>query len=406
MSITFVLFIMSATSKTSTSSDQPPPTKRAKLKTDSRTDAATATYVSNPCGLDAGLWANVASGLEFGEMIHFSSTCKTFYKDVAPLIEEIKVMSPAHMHVIPARRFRGVKKVIVACLITEKKVEGQHPRLHFNDEAATRFVSFLAAFPLLNYAMIGGIDSLWDGGKEVKPYIWLNHRFDYDQARFNRKWLNSQISSMCGGYTSGLLPSTLTIDGLFPGKCVREIVSPSDQEAFSTSECRFCKIVCESMPIRQVPSLLPRRISLPNKTEYLDDNHDVCFDMSGIIEILAQRPGALELILSPSFLLSFICTDDTYRYSNYEDFDDDEQKMGFIMGLKKHDKTISFADIIKREDVEEHFRNRRQKGKPRIALRWCFFEYLQDEGFPFRQYDFDYVFDSSLNDESSNEDYM
>ena len=102
---------------TSTSSDQPPPAKRAKLKTDART----ATYVSNPCGLDASLWTNVASGLEFGEMIRFSSTCKAFYKDVAPLIEELKVMSTAHMHVIPARRFRGVKKAVVACLVTEKK---------------------------------------------------------------------------------------------------------------------------------------------------------------------------------------------------------------------------------------------------------------------------------------------
>ena len=79
--------------------------------------------------------------------------------------------------------------------------------------------------------------------------------------------------------------------------------------------------------------------------------------------------------------------------------------MGFIIGLKNHDKTISFADIIKREHVEEYFRSHCQEEKGlRIFIRSFFLEFLQNEGFPFRKDDFDEVFDTSLNDKTSDED--
>ena len=362
LSITTVLFIMSAKSKTSTSSDQPPPAKRAKLKTDSRADAATATYVSNPCGLDANLWANIASGLEFGEMIRFSSTCKAFYKDAAPLIEKIEVTSPAHMHVIPARRFRGVKTAIVACLVNEIK---------FFSEAASRFVSFITAFPLLTYAMIGGCHSERWVDEKVEPYIWWRDLFDDDHAHDHHRYLNGQLSAVCGAYRSGLLPSTLTIDGLFSGNC-----GIDDRKA--SRPCRFCLKVCRSLPVQKVTSLLPRRIPLEkSKIRYHDELHDICIEMSGVIEMLAQRPGALELILSPSFLLSFICRKSAFWHEDYEE----ERKMGFIMGLKNHDKTISFADIIKREDSLRYFRPLRQQGKG-LRIAGFFLEYLQDYGLP------------------------
>ena len=72
--------------------------------------------------------------------------------------------------------------------------------------------------------------------------------------------------------------------------------------------------------------------------------------------------------------------------------------MGFLMSLKKQDKSISFAKIIKREDVLRYFKPLRQQKKGRIA--GFFLEYLQDEGFPFRKDDFDKVYDASLNHKS------
>ena len=380
LSITTVLFIMSAKSKTSTSSDQPPPAKRAKLKTDSRADAATATYVSNPCGLDANLWANIASGLEFGEMIRFSSTCKAFYKDAAPLIEKIEVTSPAHMHVIPARRFRGVKTAIVACLVNEIK---------FFSEAASRFVSFITAFPLLTYAMIGGCHSERWVDEKVEPYIWWRDLFDDDHAHDHHRYLNGQLSAVCGAYRSGLLQSTLTIDGLFSGNCGAD-------DRLAIRPCRFCLTVCQSLPVQKVTSLLPRRIPLEeNKIRYHDEQHDICIDMTHIVAGLAQRPGALDLILSPSFLLSFICRKSAFLREDYEE----ERKMGFLMSLKKQDESISFGKIIKRGHIEEYFRSLRQQ-KKELHIAGFFLEYLQDEGLPFRKDDFDKVFNASLNHKS------
>ena len=377
-------------SKISTCSDHPPPAKRAKLKTDDRT----AMYVSNPCGLDANLWVIISSALEFGEMIHFSSTCKAFYKDVTPRIKKIKVMSPAHMHVIPARRFRGVKKVIVACLIIEKKIEGLDTSMSlFNAEAATRFASFLTAFPLLTYAMIGGIggenySEPWENDK-VKPYVWWHDKFDHNHAHDHHRYLNGQLSAVCGAYRSGLLQSTLTIDGLFSGNCRAD-------DRLAIRPCRFCLTVCQSLPVQKVTSLLPRRIPLEeNKIRYHDEQHDICIDMTHIVAGLAQRPGALDLILSPSFLLSFICRKSAFLREDYEE----ERKMGFLMSLKKQDESISFGKIIKRGHIEEYFRSLRQQ-KKELHIAGFFLEYLQDEGLPFRKDDFDKVFNASLNHKS------
>ena len=80
--------------KIDTSAEQPPAAKRAKVDTTASTLTENA-YVSHPCGLDADLWLQIASGLEFGEIFQFTVACKLFYKEVAPMIEKIKVMSSA-----------------------------------------------------------------------------------------------------------------------------------------------------------------------------------------------------------------------------------------------------------------------------------------------------------------------
>ena len=161
--------------KTDTSSEQPPAAKRAKVDTTASTSPT--AYVSHPCGLDADLWLQIASGLEFGGMIKFTTACKLFYKEVAPRIEKIKVMSSAHMYVIPARRFRGVKKAIVACLVKEDEEEEYELQADFDVNTATRFVPFLTAFPKLANAMIGGN---YAADNVVKPYVWWRDWFDDD----------------------------------------------------------------------------------------------------------------------------------------------------------------------------------------------------------------------------------
>eukprot|EP00561_Arcocellulus_cornucervis_P000970 CAMPEP_0185818150 /NCGR_PEP_ID=MMETSP1322-20130828/20180_1 /TAXON_ID=265543 /ORGANISM="Minutocellus polymorphus, Strain RCC2270" /LENGTH=104 /DNA_ID=CAMNT_0028515237 /DNA_START=44 /DNA_END=355 /DNA_ORIENTATION=- len=104
--------------------------------------------------------------------------------------------------------------------------------------------------------------------------------------------------------------------------------------------------------------------------------------MTDIIEILTERSGALDRMLSPSFLLSFIFFKSHIWHEDYEE----ERKMGFLMSLKKQDKSISFANIIKRENVLKYFRSHSQQ-KKELRIAGFFLEYLQDEGFPFRKDD-------------------
>jgi len=239
--------------------------------------------------------------------------------------------------------------------------------------------------------MIGGnYSEPWENDK-VKPYVWWRDHFDDEQAQEHHRLLNGQLSAVCGGYKSGLLAQTLTIDGLFSGNCGREDY-PSDP---LSPHCLFCETVCRSLPIQKVSSLLPRRIPLEKNKRHHNGQHDICFKMTDIIEILTERSGALDRMLSPSFLLSFIFFKSHIWHEDYEE----ERKMGFLMSLKKQDKSISFANIIKREDVLRYFKPLRQPKKG-LRIAGFFLEYLQDEGFPFRKDDFDKVYDASLNHKS------
>ena len=281
--------------KSDTSSEQPPAAKRAKVDATASTSTENA-YVSHPCGLDADLWLQIASGLAFGDMIQFTSACKLFYKEVAPMIEKIKVMSSAHMHVVPARRFRGVKKAIVGCLVKQVEEYENEYRTDFDVNTATRFVPFLTAFPQLEYAMIGGnytVDNV------VKPYVWWRGEFDEDDDDTwdHHSLVNSQLSAACGAYSAGLFSSDLRIDGLFSGRCT--------QHEDRSARCLFCVSVCRSMPIDKVASLIQRRIDLPgsrssSRSRWHGNQHDLCCNIKDLVRILYTEMAVSNTSYRPS----------------------------------------------------------------------------------------------------------
>ena len=375
--------------KTDTSSEQPPAAKRAKVDTTASTSPT--AYVSHPCGLDADLWLQIASGLEFGGMIKFTTACKLFYKEVAPRIEKIKVMSSAHMYVIPARRFRGVKKAIVACLVKEDEEEEYELQADFDVNTATRFVPFLTAFPQLAHAMIGGnyaVDNV------VKPYVWWRGCFDDEEAWDHHSLLNAQLSAVCGAYSAGLFSSALRIDGLFSGRCT--------QHEDRAATCLFCVSVCRSMPMDKVASLVPRRLDLPgNKARWHNDQNDVCCGIRTLIQILLQRNGSLEHMLSPEFLLPFIFETKGFWHEDYEA----ERKLGFLWNLKQEDSVTSFGGVVDRSQIEEFLGSRRRHLGNELRIAGHFLEFLQNEGFPLECDDFDVVYDTSLDHKSKYDKY-
>ena len=368
-----------------------PPSKRAKV---ANATSSTTAYVSHPCGLDVHLWLQIASGLEFGEMIQFTSACKLFFKEVAPMIEKIKVMSSAHMHVIPARRFSGVKKAIVACLVKQVEEEQYEYRTDFDEETALRFQPLLTAFPQLTYAMIGGnyfVDNV------VKPYVWWRGEFGDNVASEHRRLLNAQLSAVCGAYRSGLFSSALRIDGLFSGNC------GTPEDLVGRSRCLFCESVCRSMPIDKVASLMSRRIDLPgNKTRKHSVQYDLCHGTNGrLIQILTQeRAGGLEYMLSPEILLPFVFETTGYWHEDFEA----ERKLSFLWWLKRQHSGTSFGDVVRRNHVEEYLSSRKKRGKE-LRIPGHFLEFLQDEGFPLECDDFDIIYDTSLDHKSKYDKY-
>ena len=360
--------------KSDTSSEQPPAAKRAKVVDPTASTSPTA-YVSHPCGLDANLWLQIASGLEFGEMIQFTSACKSFYKEVAPRIEKIKVMSSAHMYVVPARRFRGVKKAVVACLVKEDEEEEYERRADFDVETATRFVPFLTAFPQLAHAMIGGNYAV---DNAVKPYVWWRGWFDDDEAWDHHGLLNAQLSAVCGAYSAGLFSSALRIDGLFSGRCTQ-----SEDRA---ATCLFCVSVCRSMPMDKVASLVPRRLDLPgSKSRWHNDQNDVCCGINTMIRVLLQRNGSVVHMLSPEFLLPFIFETTGFWHEDYEA----ERKLGFLWNLKQEDSVASFDGVVNRGQIEDYLSARRRHLGNELRIAGHFLEFLQNEGFPLECDDFD-----------------
>ena len=81
--------------------------------------ASAISFLSDVPTLTPDLWANVYGYTRYEDCLRAFTVCKSFLAEVIPRIKEIAVFDPRALKVGPARRFTGVKSVVIACIFAD-----------------------------------------------------------------------------------------------------------------------------------------------------------------------------------------------------------------------------------------------------------------------------------------------
>lgn len=271
------------------------------------------------------IWANVLSPyLPYLDILHVSTVSRMFLHDVMPLIEELGLFSPRELHVAPTRRFPNVKTVCTLCLV---QCDDTHENETICRDTVGRIVPFLSRFPNLQEAFLGGLchhdedeeegsnehtttDGQGGGGGAAaaaaapandgaptlnKGPLVMTYRPYRCATNAHPTIASSLISSICGGYRSGLLNPRLEIWGLY---CPRSFLPTGHG-------CDVCREACTSFPLREV-----LRFKSPGFLEECGiesaEKMQTCLPSWERMSIVANRPGGMGLLKSPSSLLHLL----------------------------------------------------------------------------------------------------
>jgi hypothetical protein len=284
-------------------------------------------------GLSPDLWAKVLEFLHMDEVLPISTLNKHFLNNVAPLIENIFVRSRSNLQpttAIARKRFAGVRNVRITCLVDGVDEDGFLSRnKDVCEESALGIPSFLASFPLLETAFLGG-----ESGKHpyYKPCINSFDSFDDEDVRAEEQrvqelgdpialpvtffmgpshvqtadenlwFMKRMVQDLCQAYVAGGLSRNVQIDGLFypryDGRPSRARRCPFKASSMDESErhpprCQVCPLICRSFPPDQVLSL--------------DSWFNECVPVDDQLRIASQRdPSILEEGLLTNILFTSI----------------------------------------------------------------------------------------------------
>lgn len=167
------------------------------------------------------LWVHVMLFLPYTDILQCSAVNRFFLHGISPRIEKIEVYSSSEMRVVPARRFGGVKEVIISCLFRNRRImhcgdrygeyEVVNSATELDIDVMNVSVPFLSQFPSLDIVWFGGgVYNEWsDDGVD-----WVDY-WDVDgQDERNDRLVHGLILSICGAYRSGAIPCNASVRGL------------------------------------------------------------------------------------------------------------------------------------------------------------------------------------------------
>ena len=224
---------------------------RRKLKV---ADATTsAAHLPAPC------LAAILNFMEYADVRRCLLAGTIMAVDAARHVEVLNIMNASELVPSAARRFANVTEVNILSLLDTDE-DGDEDTLSVG--TASRSVLFLASFPKLKRAYLGG--------------LWGNSKFSYShhscqEPKDHLSVFRGLVDHLCGAFRSRSLSPSLHLEGVFDDQ-----LDCYDGEREDGHRCRYCWNIFTSFPPALVLGKIPER-------------HSMCLSYSERIEALATR---------------------------------------------------------------------------------------------------------------------
>jgi hypothetical protein len=244
------------------------------------------------------VWGGILDFLPYGEVRSALVVGKHIAVEAVKYVETISVLKPQEMNVPATQRFPNIEEVRILCLL--------HGTGEFDDDNEIYTLSlettystapFLAAFPKLKRAVLGGLLKYRDGDEDGQI---ITDVAQYDEEcsgpTDHEEMFRGLVVSLGSAFRMGLLSRDVTIEGV--SHYSWSLVRPCNQsrERTETDSCSWCRNICKNFPLpyflRQGP--VPR---------------DYCLKTMEFWTIIARRPGGKQAIEKANGLLCrMICS--------------------------------------------------------------------------------------------------
>ena len=223
---------------------------RRKLKV-----AATTTSAHLP----ATCLAAILNFMEYADVRRCLLAGTIMAVDAARHVEVLNIMNASELVPSAARRFANVTEVNILSLLDTDE-DGDEDTLSVG--TASRSVLFLASFPKLKRAYLGG--------------LWSTSKFSYShhscrEPKDHLSVFRGLVDHLCGAFRSRSLSPSLHLEGVFDDQ-----LDCYDDEREDGHRCRHCWNIATSFPLALVLGKIP-------------EVHSMCPSYSGRIEALATR---------------------------------------------------------------------------------------------------------------------
>ena len=223
---------------------------RRKLKVAATT---TSTHLPAPC------LAAILNFMEYADVRRCLLAGTIMAVDAARHVEVVNIMNASELVPSAARRFANVTDVNILSLLDTDE-DGVMDTLSVG--TASRSVLFLASFPKLKRAYLGG--------------LWGNSKFSYShhscqEPKDHLSVFRGLVDHLCGAFRSRSLSPSLHLEGVF-----NDQLDCYDGEREDGHRCRHCWNIFTSFPPALVLGKIPER-------------HSMCLSYSERIEALATR---------------------------------------------------------------------------------------------------------------------
>jgi hypothetical protein len=174
--------------------------------------------------------------------------------EAAKYVETISILKPSEMHIPAARRFTNIGKVRIFCLL---QGTGQYNNANYETytlslETASSTAPFLAGFPKLKVAVIGGRLNRRheDDESGIQTYL-TEYNSSCSGPNDHEEIFRGLVVSLGGAFKTGLLSQGVTIEGLNPLNW--NLVRPCrSRNAHENDPCSWCRNICRQFPLTHV----------------------------------------------------------------------------------------------------------------------------------------------------------
>ena len=241
---------------------------------------------NSPPHLPASCLAAVLNFLPYADVRKCLLAGKIMAVDAANQVEALNLLRVSEMFGPAARRFANVSELNILCLISYRL--GQESQV-LSVQASTRAIPFMAMFPKLRKAFIGGRQQ-----DDLNRNVW--HREGYDQdichePHDHQTIFNGFVENLCGAFEAQLLSLNLKLGGfsfMQQLKC-SEKVENDIGEREGAWPCRCC---------RRILATFPTECLLRWHAQCLTHDLELCVPIADRLEIFAKRRGGSHFLRS------------------------------------------------------------------------------------------------------------